>query len=73
MSLHESKICPRCKREFECKSGNIIQCQCHGMKLSEEVLHELACYYDDCLCRTCLGEILAMNISAGLADIRGAV
>jgi hypothetical protein len=43
------------------------------MKLSEEVLHELACSYDDCLCRTCLGEILAMNISAGLADARGAV
>ena len=51
---HEAKSCPRCRREFECKSGSVLQCQCSGVSLSEQELEFIAARYDDCLCVTCL-------------------
>jgi hypothetical protein len=51
---HEAKACPRCRREFECKSGSVLQCQCSAISLSEKELEFIAARYDDCLCATCL-------------------
>lgn len=54
MCRHEMKNCPRCGNIFECKPGNIEQCQCSGFKISEELKAYLEQRYNDCLCNTCL-------------------
>lgn len=54
MCLHESKNCPRCKKAFECKPGNITQCQCHGIELTPALKAFIEQRYNDCLCRDCL-------------------
>jgi hypothetical protein len=51
---HEARTCPRCSREFECKSGSVTQCQCSTVELSLEELEFIHAHYDDCLCATCL-------------------
>lgn len=51
---HETKYCPRCQQAFECKSGNITECQCFGIQCTEEVAAFVAEKYTDCLCRACL-------------------
>ncbi|MBD3670052.1 MAG: cysteine-rich CWC family protein [Gammaproteobacteria bacterium] len=51
---HELKTCPRCRNEFECKLGNILQCQCADIELSDGELETLNNSYDDCLCADCL-------------------
>jgi hypothetical protein len=60
---HENKTCPRCGTGFECKAGNILQCQCYGIVLTEAVREQLEQEYRDCLCRTCL-ETLRDSTSA---------
>jgi len=55
MCLHEKKECPRCGASFECKAGNITQCQCYGFAMSEELKAYLEQRYADCLCKNCLG------------------
>ncbi|MBM3416244.1 MAG: cysteine-rich CWC family protein [Bacteroidetes bacterium] len=54
MNLHETKSCPRCGNPFECKPGNITQCQCFGMKFTAEEKAFIEERYNDCLCRNCL-------------------
>jgi Cysteine-rich CWC len=54
MCRHETKSCPRCNRSFECKPGNITQCQCFGIKLTIEQKAYVELRYEDCLCRNCL-------------------
>jgi hypothetical protein len=54
MSQHEPKNCPRCCKQIECKPGNITQCQCYGLKLTEEEKAFIEQRYNDCLCRDCL-------------------
>lgn len=54
MCKHEVKKCPRCHNPFECKPGNITQCQCYGIELSIEQRAYIEQRYDDCLCRDCL-------------------
>ena len=54
MDKHETKNCARCKKTFECKPGNITQCQCYGIELSEEQRAYIELRYNDCLCRDCL-------------------
>ena len=56
---HETKDCPRCNKEFECKSGSILLCQCQTVVLSPEQLEYIANQYDDCLCAKCLVEVRA--------------
>lgn len=53
MCQHETKKCPGCKQAFECKPGNITQCQCFGMKLTTELQAYIEQRYNDCLCRRC--------------------
>lgn len=56
MARHEEKLCPRCQRMFECKSGSILLCQCQTVLLTPEQLEYIASKYDDCLCGKCLLE-----------------
>lgn len=57
MSLHETKNCPLCKSSFECKPGNIAQCQCFGIKLTDEQKAFIELRYNDCLCNNCLATL----------------
>ncbi len=57
MCKHEEKYCPRCKAAFECKVGDVAQCQCSGIGLSAEEKIFLQDRYEDCLCRNCLLEL----------------
>ncbi|MBS1760493.1 MAG: cysteine-rich CWC family protein [Bacteroidetes bacterium] len=52
--LHETKTCSRCGAGFECKPGNITQCQCFNLPLSDEQKAYIEMRYNDCLCRNCL-------------------
>lgn len=54
MSCHEQRKCPRCGNAFECKPGNITECQCFGITLSDAQRLWIEQRYNDCLCRTCL-------------------
>lgn len=54
---HETKNCPRCNAEFECKSGSILLCQCQTIFLSEAQLDYNRAQFNDCLCITCLQEL----------------
>jgi Cysteine-rich CWC len=55
----ESKLCPRCQAPFECRVGNIAECQCSGIQLTAEDKAFIASNYTDCLCRDCLLAIKA--------------
>jgi hypothetical protein len=57
MCTHENKLCPRCKKAFECKPGNITQCQCFSIKLSIEQKAFIEQRYNDCLCENCLATL----------------
>lgn len=54
MCVHEAKYCPRCSQSFECKVGNITQCQCYGITISAEERAFMDTLYSDCLCSNCL-------------------
>ena len=54
MCQHETKSCPRCKKNFECKPVNITQCQCFGITLTTELKASIEQRYNDCLCIDCL-------------------
>ncbi|HMO63465.1 MAG TPA: cysteine-rich CWC family protein [Ferruginibacter sp.] len=54
MCKHEQKSCPRCGAVFECKTGDINNCQCFGVELSVAEETFIASHYNDCLCRNCL-------------------
>lgn len=41
-------------KAFECKPGNITQCQCYGLDLKEEQRAYIEGRYSECLCRDCL-------------------
>jgi len=50
---HEIKICPRCSNTFECKVGDVANCQCN-IELSHHTKEFLAKTNYDCLCANCL-------------------
>jgi len=54
MPAHEQKHCPRCHQLFECKVGDIGNCQCRNVQLSSEVQAHIEAKYQDCLCLNCL-------------------
>ncbi|MES2430519.1 MAG: cysteine-rich CWC family protein [Bacteroidota bacterium] len=54
MCGHENKYCPRCNNSFECKVGNITQCQCTSVILTTEERNYIESLYSDCLCGNCL-------------------
>ncbi|MBL7733193.1 MAG: cysteine-rich CWC family protein [Chitinophagaceae bacterium] len=57
MCRHEIKNCPRCQQVFECKPGNIAQCQCYGIALTAEQRAYAEQRYADCLCAACLQQL----------------
>lgn len=57
MCKHEDKYCPRCIRLFECKLGNILQCQCFGISFTDAEKELIGKCFSDCLCRDCLIEL----------------
>ena len=54
MPNHETKKCPRCARNFECKVGNIAECQCSIVQLTYEERVFIEDKFIDCLCGQCL-------------------
>jgi nicotinate-nucleotide--dimethylbenzimidazole phosphoribosyltransferase len=55
MASHETKKCERCGAFFECKVGNIPECQCYAVQLTEyEKAYIAEKQYSDCLCAACL-------------------
>jgi hypothetical protein len=54
---HETKHCPRCEAEFECKSGSILLCQCQTIYLTPEQMDYINAQFDDCLCVSCLAAL----------------
>lgn len=54
---HEEKKCPRCGSDFECKVGDIANCQCNAIPVTPETVALVSKNYDDCLCRDCLSEL----------------
>ncbi|WP_414718610.1 cysteine-rich CWC family protein [Thiocapsa sp.] len=57
MGKHESKTCPRCGAEFECKANRAERCGCLSVVLTTEALDYLGERYRDCLCVACLADI----------------
>lgn len=51
---YEIKKCPRCGSKFECKVGNITQCECFTIKLSRCEINFIKNFYEDCICVNCL-------------------
>lgn len=54
MSRHEDKLCQRCGAAFECKVGNITQCQCYGISLTNNEQQFISKQFTDCLCFSCI-------------------
>ncbi|WP_198145091.1 cysteine-rich CWC family protein [Microscilla marina] len=54
---HEQKQCPRCGAGFECKVGDVVNCQCYEVQVQARTNEFLANAYYDCLCKNCLAEI----------------
>ncbi|WP_338397436.1 cysteine-rich CWC family protein [Persicobacter psychrovividus] len=55
---HEAKTCQRCGNNFECKVGNITECQCNAVTFTQEekdFIKEKA--YSDCICVQCMREL----------------
>lgn len=57
MTKHESKTCPHCQQHFECKTGDIHNCQCETVELMQHHRDYIAAKYNDCLCVSCIREI----------------
>ena len=54
MCLHETINCACCELTFECKMGNITQCQCYGIILTEEMQQYINKQFAGCLCLSCI-------------------
>jgi len=54
MPKHEIKTCPHCQKTFECKSGDIVNCQCETEILTQQHRDYISRQYDDCLCANCM-------------------
>jgi len=57
MQKHESKTCPSCQQDFECRCGDIINCQCETVELVQKYRDYIFKLYDDCLCASCLKKL----------------
>lgn len=67
MPAHETKSCPRCGSDFECRVGSITKCQCSEVSIDADTAEELTLEYGDCLCHACL-EALASTPDATTRD-----
>ncbi|MES0327923.1 MAG: cysteine-rich CWC family protein, partial [Gammaproteobacteria bacterium] len=55
--MSEPKTCPRCQNGFECKSNDIVNCQCVSVELQQHQRDNIFKQYDDCLCAVCLEQL----------------
>ncbi|MBP9889347.1 MAG: cysteine-rich CWC family protein [Leptospiraceae bacterium] len=53
----KSKICPSCKKSFECKVASIQNCECATITLTATQRNYIAENFTDCLCVNCLKKI----------------
>jgi len=61
ITKHETKYCLRCKASFECKVGDVVNCQCNTVVLSPETQLFLDGTNFDCLCAACLQDFNLMQ------------
>ncbi|MES2630167.1 MAG: cysteine-rich CWC family protein [Bacteroidota bacterium] len=54
---HEENRCPRCEDTFQCKVGDVVNCQCSQVTLTPETYRFISANYSDCLCQKCLLEL----------------
>ena len=54
---HELKTCQGCKKTFECKSGDIIKCECSTITLTDEEASFIKDKFHDCLCVECVNKL----------------
>lgn len=57
MRKHEEKYCPICNSLFECKVGDVINCQCNAIQLTDADRNFLSKTTFDCVCINCLKKI----------------
>ena len=57
ITKHEIIVCKRCGSRFECKVGDVSNCQCSTISLSDATRKFLDNNYFGCLCARCLTEI----------------
>ncbi|MFT4602579.1 MAG: hypothetical protein ACI857_002766 [Arenicella sp.] len=50
-----TKVCEKCKKEFECLADDIKNCHCKTVQLKPLEITSLG-EYKDCLCNDCLLE-----------------
>ena len=51
------KVCERCGTGFECRAGDIPNCECNGIEITGKEIDYSKAKYRDCLCVNCLREI----------------
>jgi hypothetical protein len=57
MNKHELKNCKRCSTSFECKVGDISNCECSEIILNKDTKKFLEKTAFDCICKKCLIEL----------------
>lgn len=68
MPKQEEKYCPKCNASFECRAGDVVNCQCGAVQLGAETIAFLSQTYFDCLCKNCLSKIdIEVNLSTKYA------
>lgn len=66
---HEIKICQRCENSFECKVGDVANCQCSTVSVTAAANDFLEKTDYDCLCKKCLSTITQMVEKASQSKI----
>ena len=64
MPGHEIKICGHCGEKFECKVGDVFNCQCSKVSINENERKYMAKFYSDCLCAKCMLLLKKQYVSA---------
>jgi hypothetical protein len=52
--MHSQKDCPVCGKKFECRAGDIVNCQCFSIFLTAEESLAIGSFFGDCLCADCI-------------------
>lgn len=55
----KTKKCPKCGNSFVCNNQNISICACMEVPLDHVTRQKIAEQYNDCLCISCLKELVA--------------
>jgi hypothetical protein len=55
------KVCPSCKRSFDCRNDAILDCWCLEVSIPPAMRDYLARKFEGCLCRDCI-EFIDKNL-----------